>query len=303
MLSNSQRAARQSGLGGSDIAALLGMDHRKTPVQLWMEKTGQIEPPDLSDNEAVYWGNVFEPIIATEYAKRTGRKVRRVNRTLRHPKFEWRCAHIDRDILKEPGGLEIKKIGEWVDRDLWGQHGSDEVPYTAYAQSCWYMHIRNAPWWDIAGLRGGNQFAIYTIHRDMELESEIVRRATEFWQHVQDRTPPPPINADDLVLLYPRDTGSAVVADEEIAQAHHDLIDIKAQLKELEQEKDVLEFQIKLAMDEHGILLDATGATLATWKAQFANRFNQKTFAHDYPELFQQYKTESTNRVFRLKGL
>ena len=39
---------RKSGVGGSEVAAALGLSKWKTPYQLWLEKTTDIEP--LDDN-------------------------------------------------------------------------------------------------------------------------------------------------------------------------------------------------------------------------------------------------------------
>lgn len=52
---------RNKGIGGSDASVICGINKYKSPVELWMEKTGQIEPKEAG--EAAYWGNIMEPII------------------------------------------------------------------------------------------------------------------------------------------------------------------------------------------------------------------------------------------------
>ena len=59
---------RNSGIGGSDAADVLGLNKWKSPFQLCLEKTGQTETDDLSSNEYVYWGNILELVVA--YDKR-----------------------------------------------------------------------------------------------------------------------------------------------------------------------------------------------------------------------------------------
>lgn len=59
---------RKTFIGGSDAATICGLNPWKTRYQLWQEKTGQAEPTDLSENERVYWGNVLEEVVATEWA-------------------------------------------------------------------------------------------------------------------------------------------------------------------------------------------------------------------------------------------
>ncbi|NLH44914.1 MAG: endonuclease, partial [Acholeplasmataceae bacterium] len=69
--------ARNSGIGGSDAGIIVGLNKWKSPFQLWLEKTGQVEAESLSDNEFVYWGNVLEQVVADEFTVRTGKKVMR----------------------------------------------------------------------------------------------------------------------------------------------------------------------------------------------------------------------------------
>ena len=59
---------RRNYIGGSDIAAILGMSRWKTPLKLWLEKTGEVEPDDLSENEAVQLGIELEDFVAQKFA-------------------------------------------------------------------------------------------------------------------------------------------------------------------------------------------------------------------------------------------
>ena len=68
---------RNIGIGGSDAAIIAGMNRWKSPFRLWQEKTGQVEPEDLSDNEYIYWGNVHEAAVATRFTELTGLKVKK----------------------------------------------------------------------------------------------------------------------------------------------------------------------------------------------------------------------------------
>jgi len=88
-LTAEQLDERRHGIGGSDAGAILGVNPYRTPLQVWLEKTGKAEPDDLSDNEAVTWGNVLEDTIAREYSRRTGHRVQRRNATLTHRECPW----------------------------------------------------------------------------------------------------------------------------------------------------------------------------------------------------------------------
>jgi len=46
---------RRLGIGGSDASVVCGINQYKSPVELWLEKTGQL--PHQEAGEAAYWGN------------------------------------------------------------------------------------------------------------------------------------------------------------------------------------------------------------------------------------------------------
>ena len=66
---------RKRGIGGSDAAAVAGLNPWKSPMAVWLEKTGRVEPEE--PGEAAYWGTVLEDVVAKEFSLRTGIKVRR----------------------------------------------------------------------------------------------------------------------------------------------------------------------------------------------------------------------------------
>lgn len=88
-------AARRSGIGGSDIAAICGLSPYQTPYDVWLDKLGQGEEVD-PNSPGIYWGTVLEDVVAREYAQRTGAKVQRVNTMMRHPEADFALAKINR---------------------------------------------------------------------------------------------------------------------------------------------------------------------------------------------------------------
>lgn len=51
---------RRSYIGGSDAAAVVGLNPYKTNVELWQEKTGQLQPKDISGEPYVKYGHDAE---------------------------------------------------------------------------------------------------------------------------------------------------------------------------------------------------------------------------------------------------
>lgn len=185
-------AVRNMGIGGSDAATIMGLNPYKSPYRLWLEKTGQAEPPDLSDNQFVYWGTVNEGNIANWFSEQTGKKVMRCG-TLQNVENPWMLANVDRLIVGENAGLEIKTAGvsqykKWQD---------DEVPDQYYCQCLHYMAVTGADAWYIAVLIGGNEARWKKIQRNEDDIKALVEREKEFWQLVQDKNTPPVDWTDD----------------------------------------------------------------------------------------------------------
>lgn len=183
--------ARAIGIGGSDAAVIMGMNPYKSPYQLWLEKTGQAEAPDLSHVQAVYWGSKNEANIADWFQEETGKRVKRLG-TLRRREYPFMLANVDRTVVGENAGLEIKTAGvrqyrKWKD---------DEIPDAYYCQCLHYMAVTGADYWYIAVLLGGNEAKWKRIERNEEDIQHLIMAETDFWKLVEARTPPPVDGSD-----------------------------------------------------------------------------------------------------------
>lgn len=291
--------ARQSGIGGSDIGAILGVSPFKTPVDVYLAKT---DPnPEEEQNELFYWGHALEAPIAARFALEHGAQVIRPEHIARHPDHEWMVANLDGIIPGQPNGvLEIKTVSAFGGRD-WGVEGSDEVPLSYVAQVAWYMAVMNYPYAKIAALFGGNDYREFHVDRDRELEAILIEKGREFWfNHVQAARAPEATTPSDVQRLFKRDNGSTIDADEPLFETFEDLKAVKAQAKRLDGEIELLETKIKAHMGEASALI-YHGQTLATWKTQSARRFDTKAFEAAHPALCEQFRKVSESRVFRLK--
>ncbi len=282
---------RRSGIGGSDIGAVLGLNPYKTPLDVFLDKTGKVEPEDLSDNPRVHFGNVLEDIVAQEYARKTGWKVRKRNQIFRHPDHKWMLANIDRSVNGQKKILECKTADAWT-KGNWGAEFTDEVPDHYLVQPAWYMPILNYQSADLAVLIGGNDHRIYNFDRDSELEETIIERAHDFWfKNVLADIPPEPINNHDLEIMYAMDNGKFIVATAQIESTVEKLKGTRAQIKKLEEEKGKFEFEIKKFMGEHSeVLLDGENQKLITWKrTKDSKKFNEKKFKLEHPDLHSSF--------------
>lgn len=264
-LSEEQVAARSRGIGGSDAPVLLGLVKYKTPVQLWLEKSGRATPDDISDQFNIRMGHLLEPIVAQLFTEQTGKAVRRVNQTRIHKRHPFILGNIDRDVVGESAGLECKAWSGFVSKD-WGESGSSDVPLAVVAQCAHYMEVFDYERWYVGVLLGGADFRWFVLERDETTTDRLVRIEAEFWGHVLDGTPPPIVNADDVAALYPKGEGY-VRADTNVARTVAELQDVKGRLAELTLTKERLELEIKTFLGNASDLWPADGIKpIVTWR-------------------------------------
>ena len=212
--------ARQSGLGGSDIATLFGINPYSTRLELYLQKRGEIAP--TPDNRRTRTGRAMEQVIACMVAERQGVRLRKVNRTLRHPKYDFLIAHIDRDFVGQRKGLEIKNVSPRM-AYLWGKDGQPDAVAEYYIpQPHHYMLVLDYPAFDVAAYFGGDDLRIYPMERDREMDELILQQAHDFWHHhvLTGVAPEPefdhPATLPMFRRLYPGTDGSTLEADEMI---------------------------------------------------------------------------------------
>lgn len=177
---------RNAGIGGSDASVIMGLNPYKSPYQLWLEKTGQAEAPDLSGNQYIYWGHKNEGNIADWFMEDTGKKVRKLG-TLRSRAHPFMLANVDRAVMGEEAGLEIKTAGVNQAKKWKG----DEIPDSYYCQCLHYLTVTGADRWYIAVLIGGNEAIRKTVERNDSDIKALIEAERDFWDHVVTRTPPP----------------------------------------------------------------------------------------------------------------
>ena len=106
-MTNEQRAAwlegRRTGIGGSDVAAVLGLNPWKTPLDVWNDKLGLSEDKGMS--EPAYWGTVLEDTVAREFQQRTGMKVQKVTHQFVDPECDWMIFPSFHRLFPEASGL------------------------------------------------------------------------------------------------------------------------------------------------------------------------------------------------------
>jgi putative phage-type endonuclease len=287
-------------IGGSDIGAILGLSRYRTPLEVWMEKTGkEIKSPD---SLPLRFGSYAEEFVAREYSLATGNALLHDQSIHIHPKHSFMSAHIDRFVLGNGASLpptkilECKTANPFAQHD-WGEAGSDQVPMSYLAQCVWYMAITGIEKTDLAVLFGNCDFRIYHIERDLELETLLLEKAHQFWNdYVLSNIAPPTQTIADCQALFKKEViGKKIEADQSIVQSLNRLHELNSEIESFENKAAQIKQSIMDYMQEAEILT-LENKTLATWKLpKTSYRLDSKRLTADHPELSAQYQTAVSN--------
>lgn len=298
---------RHTFIGGSDIAAILGLSNWNTPLSVWAKKTGQITD-DLSGVEVVQMGVKLEPMVCQLFEERSGKKVRVETREFTHPEFPYMMAHVDRWLVGGDGAIFEAKTASAYKLQAWQD---DEVPEDYQLQCNWYsglvgLHRGKAPKDSYIGvLIGGQRFIWTKLKFDQELFDLQVERAKEFWEvYVLPKVPPMAVagDQDTLVELFPEsrpETLKTIVGgDDELAfnELAVSQIEGKSQIKEIDKEVDDAENKLRQLIGEDEGL--ETGLYKASWKSQQSSSVDTQKMKDT--GIYEDYVVRKQIRVLRV---
>lgn len=273
MITEQQREERKLGIGGSDMPIIMGLSSYKTPYQLYLEKIGESETSsEMSPPQ--YWGSLLESTIRDEFAKRNGVNIQ-TPETIIHPIFNFLRANIDGYIPEWNAILEVKCASSFMAHE-WGEDGSDIIPMPYLVQVAHYCAVTNSDTAFIAVLIGGNDYREFKYTRDFDIENKVIDEAKNFWQCVQDRTPPDAVNQTDLRLMFPKhDPEKTKTIDTPVAEQLTTLTETRFKIKELSEIEEKYKFNIMQFMQDAECLVDDSGKPIVSWKS---NKRGSRTF-------------------------
>ncbi len=283
-------------IGGSDAAAVVGLNPFSSRYSLWAEKTGRL--PGFEGNLATEVGTYLEDFVAKKFEAETGKKVRRDNQSFLNSDYPFAIANIDRDIVGEDAGLEIKTTSELNLKKFKG----GEYPANYYAQMVHYMAITGKQRWYLAVLIGNREFKWFVLERDEDEIAALMEAEKDFWHLVETDTPPEAdgmeATSEAITAIYPESADSSIdltIYRAELAR----YLSLGKQIKELEAFQNEAANIIKayLGEAERG---ECDGFR-ASWKSQTRRTFDSKRFMADHAELdFSDYYKETSTRAFRV---
>ncbi len=290
---------RKKGIGGSDSAAIVGLDRYRSAFDVYAEKIGL--KPEQPDNEAMRQGRDLEQYVAERFMEATGKKVRRRNAILQHPEYPFMTANIDRWVVGEKAGLECKTTSV-LNRHKFSQ---GEFPANYYVQCVHYMAVTGAERWYLAVLVLNKSFHVFTIERDEAEIQALIEAEKHFWEnHVLKQIPPAPDGSESTSELLKQMFPEAREREEVALYGHEEKIqqylELDMQVKELTKQRDALKQEIQLALADAEI--GRARGYIVEWKNQTRQSLDTKKLKSEQAEIYEKYlKPAQTVRRFMIK--
>ena len=221
---------RRRVIGGSDVAAIMGMNPWKTAYRVYQEKRKEVE--DWQGNQATDWGKRMEPALRQWYSDVTGRPVRLPDKIIVSGKYPFMGASLD-GYTDDGRIVEIKTARSGKD---WGEPGTNQIPDYYAVQVHHYMTITGFQVADIPVSIAGSSPSLYIVEADKEISEMIIEACAKFWERVQSGNPPDPVTYADAVARFGKiKSDGSIIATTELIEAIAGLKQIRAQIKELEE--------------------------------------------------------------------
>ena len=300
--------ARKKGVGGSDVAAIMGVSKYSSPLEVWLVKTGREETPDISWKQSVEWGRRLEPTIAEKFAEEHPElKVEEPGCMFVSNDRPWAVASVDRVLEREDGAkgvLEVKTVGLRSAGD-W----EDWVPDYYMTQVVHYLAVTGFSFAWVAVLIGGQEYREYFVERDEEDVKAVSDAVDAFWNDFVIKDTIPQIVGSDgesqaLSRMFSEPSDEMLqMLDEDLPQL--ELVDkYKAVKKDAEEQIKLYENEIKAYIGgKAGI---ETETRRIKWVRSSYSKLDTKKLKEEEPEIAERYSVEAKRdgglRVSKKKG-
>lgn len=277
---------RRHGIGSSDASAVVGMSDYASPYTVWEEKTGKAPIDVFTDDqrERMNWGNLLEPVIREETARRLGIEIAKPDHAHHHPDRPWQRCNLD-GWTSERGIAEFKTTSAML---AWAW--DDQVPDHPLIQVHHSALITGADHAIIAALIGGQKLVIQRVEISQNILDMLMEAEDEFWHKYVERDVPPPIDGhvatmESIMREWAHKPGAIEVAHDDAFLHWQQYQEAHEDEKDAKRRKNDARAALAALMDGHEQLTTGT----RVWAAAQRGQLNEKLLQADDPELYEQF--------------
>jgi predicted phage-related endonuclease len=289
---------RKTGIGGSEVPAILGLDKFSSPYQVWLRKTGR--EPAFTGNAYTKAGIILESAVVEFFTRETKYRIIKTSskpQVYVHPKADFAIGMPDRLYIGN-------RIGKGILECKTMQGETDDVYDSWFAQLQWYLGVVGLMYGGVAWLEHGLNFKYKEYEYDPDFFNFMLEEVRKFWEnHILTDTPPDPINIQDVNLMFTKHIeGSKIEATPEMIAVHADLKTIRGELKALEAKEAELTDWVKFAMRDTETVINGT-KPLFTWRTSAPiQAFDKNKLKEADPDAYNAYCYKKPGvRMFLIK--
>lgn len=286
-----QKESRQKRIGSSDMAAILGLDPRRTPYDVWLEKTGKLLEQPV--NDAMLAGTYFEDGVLDYASRELGKIVRnqfRVAKDIGAPLG----SNIDALLVETGEPIEAKTAGLFGPlHETWGAEYTDEVPHRVVIQAHSHIICTDKDRCFVPAFLGGRGFVMFLVPKNEVIVDVIRETANKFWNnHVLTDIPPDStLPTAQIIKRIRRQPESVVPIDYACVKAWQDA---SAAEKAAKEEKELRQAEMLAALGQAEAGECDEG--LLTYFEHTRTNLDAKGLKAAYPEIFAEFSNTSKFR-------
>lgn len=304
---------RRAGVGGSDAGALAGLSPWRSPLSVWLEKTGRTQPEERAQESPwKRWGRRLEPVMADEFEELRGLVVGHMGVLCERDGSPWQRATLDGLVYESHADLDAGvdqaiavlelKTSSWRSPLSW----EEGVPKLYAAQVQHELMVTGLPMAYLAVLHDGSRFEIYELEADPEAIGALAELEEDFWRCVREDTPPA-IDSRASTERAVRDAfqegtkGAALTLSDDLAAHARAYASLQRQRSAIEVELVEHRLALMVALGEHESGIDAEGNELLTWKTYQADSVDMEALKAKHPRLVERFTRRTPSRRFLIK--
>ncbi len=322
--------ARKRGIGGSDSAAIVGVSPYTTPLQLYLEKTGQWQKQTTDAQEKIFErGNILEPFLRNLFQKDFGFEVEETSQKV-HKTHDYIIANVDGLIREDNAIIEFKTRSNFS-KYSFGNELTDEIPNHYLLQCHHYLLVHencNKVYLAVLDCNqevlnlltelvktfGANckelqaldiKLKLYIVHKDenhKKLAQLLYEKYDIFWnQHVLPQIPPAYSSFEDVKILFPTSSDNEVVADEKIENEIKEIKESEQIIKEIEKKIEEKKSLVCSFLQNASKLISSDGKKIATWSQSNRKTFDISELKKNHTDLdLEKYYKITSSKTFRI---
>ena len=300
---------RRAYIGGTDVAAILGISRWSSPLQVWREKTQPVPETDEGSSLAMRRGLALEDFIADEFTRARPEFVTYRSRPVVRTDWGFPAgASVDRFVARRehprtPVAVLEAKTAFWTGRREWDE-GAGDMPDAYFVQQQWYLAVTGLELsYCVADVGDPSGLRIILVRPDERIQRRCIEAAREFWErHILTGEPPEPdgSNGDAEVLrdLYARTIPEPAITidDPEAAQLLRTYLNARSAAEAAKSEAEAAKQKLCALMGEHEKAV--VDGWLLTWKTQRRTTLDTKALREAHPAIASEFSRTTETRVF-----